>query len=140
VISFDSARALRTSREPWDPAAGDRFTIDEPQLVGHIFWISDLTIEVHRYNDDTVLGFNGTTEWALDSVPLEIALWLPREDQLRDMLGTAFIALSRQGDTWVVTVRDESGLREFEAPEPEDAYAAAVLDVAARQPTGAARG
>ncbi len=137
MISLDNARALRRSGTEWSPTAGDRFLIDEAQLVGDVFWISDLTIEVHRYHDDTVLGFNGTTEWALDAVPLDRALWLPREDQLRAMLGPTFIALSHQGQTWVVTVRDPDGLREFEATDAEDAYAAAVLDVTAHQPVRA---
>ena len=71
----------------WQPVAGDRFTITQDELSGQVFWISDLTIEVHHYQDQTVLGFNGTTEWALDSVPLDVALWLPREDQLRELIG-----------------------------------------------------
>ncbi len=144
MISFDNARALRGVGVPWQPQAGDRFTIDEPQLVGQVFWISDLTIEVHRYQNDTILGFNGTTEWALDAVPLDIALWLPREDQLREMLGTSLVALSRQGEEWVATVRDEAGLREFQAADAEDAYAAAVLSVGVQrrpsEPAGVSRG
>ena len=34
-----------------------------------------------------VIGFNGTTEWALDSIELDHVLWLPREDQLRELMG-----------------------------------------------------
>ncbi|MFC5272404.1 hypothetical protein [Brachybacterium sacelli] len=30
--------------------------------------------------------FNGTTEWALDSVEQHEAIWIPREDQLRTAL------------------------------------------------------
>lgn len=127
MISVDTARALRESGVPWSPAAGDRFTLVQDELVGQVFWVSDLTIEVHEYHDEKVLGFNGTTEWALDSVPLEDAIWLPREDQLREMVGERLIALSRQGAGWVVTIRDEDGLHEFEADDAEDAYAAAVL-------------
>ena len=57
----------------WEPRAGDRFVIDTELLAGDVFWISDLTVEVHTYRDQSLLGFNGTTEWALDSVTLDQA-------------------------------------------------------------------
>ena len=60
-----------------------------------MFTVSDMTIEAHRYPTGTVLGFNGTTEWALDSVAIDDALWLPREDQLRDLLRGTFRQLIR---------------------------------------------
>ena len=113
----------------WQPKPGDRFTIDEPDLAGELFWISDLTIELHHYQDQSVLGFNGTTEWALDSVPLDIALWLPREDQLRALLGLRFEALRRGAAEWVVSVRDDAGVSEFAHPDAECAYALALLSL-----------
>lgn len=130
MISADLARALADAGVMWQPRAGDRFLISREGLTDDVFWVSDLTIEVHHYNDDTILGFNGTTEWALDSVPLELALWLPREDQLRDLLGEAFVGLRRGGDGWVVTLRpagSESEPVEVAATDVEDAYAQALL-------------
>ena len=87
MLTVATAQALAAAGILWQPVAGDRFTITQDELSGQVFWISDLTIEVHHYQDQTVLGFNGTTEWALDSVPLDVALWLPREDQLRELIG-----------------------------------------------------
>ena len=87
MISADLARSLVAAGVLWEPAAGDRFVIDAELLTGEVFWISDLTVEVQTYRDQSLLGFNGTTEWALDSVTLDQALWLPREDQLRELLG-----------------------------------------------------
>ena len=40
-----------------------------------------------------MLAFNGTTEWALDSIEVDEAVWLPLEHQLRDLLGDAFVSL-----------------------------------------------
>ena len=34
-----------------------------------------MTIEAHHYPTGTELGFNGTTEWALDSVSADDSLW-----------------------------------------------------------------
>jgi hypothetical protein len=44
-----------------------------------------------------ILAFNGTTEWALDSLEARDAVWLPREDQLRALLGDAFVSLEHAG-------------------------------------------
>ena len=71
MLTVATAQALAAAGILWQPVAGDRFTITQDELSGQVFWISDLTIEVHHYQDQTVLGFNGTTEWALDSVPLD---------------------------------------------------------------------
>jgi hypothetical protein len=127
MISVELARQLQDSGVMWSPQAGDRFTIDERELLGQVFWVSDLTIEVHHYHDQTVLGFNGTTEWALDSVPLDVALWLPREEQLRELLGDRLLALRRSAGSWVVALRDGKGLAEVDHPDAECAYALALL-------------
>src|SRR3954447_16309658 len=94
MISVELARALRDSGLAWHPKAGDNFVIDRIEADEEVFTLSDMTVEAHEFSSGTVLGFNGTTEWALDSVALEEALWLPREDQLRGLLRTTFRSLS----------------------------------------------
>lgn len=127
VISLDLAVALRNAGLKWLPAPGDRFAIPDRDLDDAVFVLSDMTIEVHELpaGEGTIIGFNGTTEWALDDVDKEEAVWLPREDQLRELLGTAFRRLERQGDTYVVILDDAEQL--YGATGPEDAYATAVL-------------
>ncbi|MCA0216952.1 MAG: hypothetical protein LCH43_06315 [Actinobacteria bacterium] len=93
-ISAELARALRDSGLVWRPAAGDAFVIDRVEADDEVFILSDMTVEAHHFPTGTELGFNGTTEWALDSVPLEDALWLPQEHQLRELLGVAFVSLT----------------------------------------------
>jgi hypothetical protein len=128
MITVDLARRLAESGVLWEPAPGDRFTIDQPNVVGEVFWISHLTIDVHTYHGQPLLGFNGTTEWALDSVTLDTALWLPREDQLRDLLGDRFTTLRREDEDWVVDVVDlDVGRAVFRDPDVECAYALALL-------------
>ena len=130
--SRDLAVALREAGLRWTPAAGDRFVIPQPELDGQVFTLSEMTIEAHHYPTGTVLGFNGTTEWALDSVAQDEALWLPREDQLRALLGTTFVALRRSDDdgreSFTVTTRGDGGAeREDRAATAADAYALALL-------------
>lgn len=132
MISTDLALALRDSGLAWHPRSGDRFQLDEPEFEADVFTVSEMTIEPRAYPTGTILAFNGTTEWALDSVALEDALWLPREDQLRELLRGAFRSLRRLADTHVVEIDFAGEVRSFEHPQPEDAYALAVLAVLRR--------
>lgn len=129
MITVELARSLAAGGVLWQPAPGDRFTIDQPNVLGEVFWISHLTIDVHTFHGQPLLGFNGTTEWALDSVTLDTALWLPREDQLRDMLGDRFAGLHREAGDWLVQVDGEGGRDTFSHPDPECAYALALLSL-----------
>jgi len=136
MLSADTAAALADAGILWEPQPGDRFAISSAELTGDLFWISDLTIEVHHYQDETVLGFNGTTEWALDSVPLDKAVWLPREDQLRELIGDRLVALQREREGWSVRYVHSVGGAEAVAlhTDPEEAYAAALLAIAGGLP------
>ncbi|MCL2516870.1 MAG: hypothetical protein FWD85_09010 [Microbacteriaceae bacterium] len=129
MIASPLARRLRGAGLEWHPASGDFFRIDGPEFAGdETFTVSDMTVEPHEFDTGTILGFNGTTEWALDSVALEQALWMPREDQLRQALGTAFSRLEALGDgRWRVALRDGAERQEFDADDPETAYAGALL-------------
>ncbi|XVX20829.1 hypothetical protein ACQP1U_02810 [Actinomycetota bacterium] len=123
MISLDLARALAAGGVLWEPRPGDRFAIAAEQLAGEVYWVSDMTIELQTHHDQPLLGFNGTTEWALDSVTLDQAVWLPREDQLRELLGDRFVSLGRDGSDWVVTTTGG----ESRDGDAETAYALALL-------------
>ncbi len=128
MISVELAAALRLAGLRWDPAPGDRFTIRQPAFDGDVFTVSEMTIQVHEFPTGTILGFNGTTEWALDSVMKDDALWLPGEDQLRGLLGAAFVSLrSTTGGFAVTTAAGDGPDTVFEAPTAHDAYARALL-------------
>jgi hypothetical protein len=129
VISVQLARDLLAAGVLWQPAAGDRFVIDAELLTGEVFWVSDLTVEVHHYKGQSLLGFNGTTEWALDSVTLDQALWLPREDQLRELLGNRLEGVDRLDEGWRVRFTTGQDQREVTDPDLECAYARAVLSL-----------
>ena len=132
MISTGLARRLRDAGLQWTPLSGDRFQIDRPELDADVFTISDLMIEPHEYSTGTVLGFNGTTEWALDSVDVADALWLPREDQLRDLLRGAFQRLERNEEQYrVVLAADAIDGRErfFDSVSAPEGYGLALLAV-----------
>jgi hypothetical protein len=127
MISTPLARALRDSGLVWHPHAGDAFLIDRIEVDAEVFILSDMTVEAHEFSTGTVLGFNGTTEWALDSVSIEDALWLPGETQLRELLRNAFSGLAVTGAGFEVAAIIDGVERVFDAESAEDAYGRAVL-------------
>lgn len=130
MISHDLARSLALSGLQWDPAPGDQFSIQSAELESSVFTVSDLTIEVHTYPSGTILRFNGTTEWALDSVDIEQTLWLPSEEQLRTLLRGTFRSLRRSEtdpDELVVEIVLGGRLLTFSDGSSADAYAQALL-------------
>ncbi len=123
MISLDLAKQLAAAGILWTPQPGDRFAIDSPSLTGEVYWVSEMTIDLHHFADQSVLGFNGTTEWALDSVSLDQTIWLPLEHQLRELIGDRFVSLDRDGAQWVVTTSDAVA----RDADVETAYAQALL-------------
>ncbi len=124
MIRIDLAIKLRDAGVEWEPAPGDHFAIPDRDLDDETFVLSDMIVGIHELPRGTVIGFNGTTEWALDDIERDEAIWLPREDQLRGMLGAGFTRLEHDGDEYRVVVRGQADVL---AATPEDAYGAAVL-------------
>ena len=121
------ARQLRDAGLRWQPAHGDRFVVVDRGMDDEVFVLSEMTVELHHYPSGPVIGFNGTTEWALDSLDQQDALWLPAEHQLRDLLGAAFLRLERSGGGYAVVLREPSGESRSSGPSPSEAYGAALL-------------
>ncbi len=132
MISVELAGRLRTAGLTWTPAPGDRFVIADRDMDDEVFVVSELTIDVHDAPTGRLFRFNGTTEWALDSVATEDALWLPSESQLREMLRATFRSLRRLSDTYEVEISVGGSTLVFDHPAPADAYALAVLELLRR--------
>lgn len=126
MIPLDLAVRLREAGLAWKPAPGDRFALPDRDL-DDVFVLSNMTIEVHDLPEGQIIGFNGTTEWALDDVEKDEAIWLPREDQLRTMLGGTFRRLERDGSDHRVTIEVLGATRQFTAAEAAEAYGEALL-------------
>ena len=129
MISVPTARRLRDAGVTWTPDRGDRFIVADRDMDDEVFVLSDMTVDVHRRRDGTRLGFNGTTEWALDSVDDDDALWLPREGQLRGA-ARRDVRLPRAGRRrWRVTIAVTGTHSTHEHEDPEEAYALALLEL-----------
>ncbi|WP_250027596.1 pilus assembly protein CpaE [Paractinoplanes maris] len=131
MIGVELAQQLRQAGLAWKPTLGDRFAIPDRDLDEETFVLSNMTIEVHTMPEGRVIGFNGTTEWAIDDVELDETVWLPREDQLRELLGGTFRTLRRGPAGYEVLIDLLGEERSFADSAVEGAYAAALLHLLA---------
>ena len=125
MITLEQAKRLKKAGALWVPGAGDRFVVPDREMDDDVFVVSDMTVEVHDYPGGKVIGFNGTTEWALDSIEQREVIWLPREEQLRSLLGGQFVSLEATDDGYRVNTKGGSST----GPDAEQAYADAVLEL-----------
>ncbi|HVN13717.1 MAG TPA: pilus assembly protein CpaE [Kineosporiaceae bacterium] len=135
MIGLDLALSLRAAGLRWTPRPGDRFILPNRGMDEDVFVLSDMTVEVHRFPTGSVIGFNGVTEWALDSIDQHEAVWMPAEHQLRELLGGLFVRLESGDDGFAVTLELPSGRSRHRASTAEDAYGQALLAVL-REVTG----
>jgi hypothetical protein len=129
MISVALALQLHDAGLRWEPRSGDRFVIRARNMDDEIFVVSDMTIEVQDYASGRMFKFNGTTEWALDSLDQDDVLWLPGEDQLREALGGTFRRLERETDAHHVHAATANGpeTQVFSHPDAAEAYGLALL-------------
>ena len=127
MLSLELALALRDAGVVWHPAVGDAFVVPDREMDEQVFVLSDMVVQtLQPPAGPPILAFNGTTEWALDSLEEREAVWLPREDQLRALLGSAFVSLERAPgppEGYAVT----AGADRHVDVTPEAAYARALL-------------
>ncbi|HSU01422.1 MAG TPA: pilus assembly protein CpaE [Nocardioides sp.] len=129
MIAFDLAHRLHDAGLAWSPDNGDRFWLPDRDLEQTVFTVSDMVVEVRDQPAGRVLAFNGTTEWALDDVEEHEAVWLPRLDQLLDLLGDRFLSLTARSGGHVVRVRVGQQEEEHVDVAAADAAARAVLSL-----------
>lgn len=94
MLTAGTAQELRDAGLVWTPATLDFFVIPLPDLDGQVFVVSDMTILSEQLHGKPALTFHGTVEWALDHVWTGEALWVPREDQLRQLVEARLAASS----------------------------------------------
>lgn len=124
MLDLSLALELSSAGLVWQPAPGDRFSITRTELIDDVFHLADMVVEARHLESGTIFAFNGTTEWALDSVPQTDTVWLPAEHQLRALLGDRFVSLERAEGGYIVTLSDGTTHSD---PVSENAYALALL-------------
>ena len=127
MISLPLARRLRDAGLRWDPQPGDRFVVADRDMDDDVFTLAEMTVDVHDFPTGRLIGFNGTVEWALDSIRARDCVWLPSEEQLRDRLGGTFRTLVRTAEGWRVEWCIGKSDYQTESSLAADAYGLALL-------------
>jgi hypothetical protein len=132
VILREQAVELAARGLKWAPASGDRFHVPDRDLDDEVFVVSGMSIEVSDLPSGAEMRFNGTVEWALDSIAQNEVIWLPREEQMREALGERFLRLESVTGGYAVVLSDgpesRSEVRHVDI-DAERAYARALLSV-----------
>ena len=126
MITRELAETLAARGLAWEPASGDRFVVPDRDLDDEVFVVSGMSIEVAKLEFGAEMRFNGTVEWALDSIAQAEVIWLPREDQLRAALGERFVGLESVTGGYAVVLTGEERHVDIDV---ERAYARALLSV-----------
>ncbi|HSN77125.1 MAG TPA: pilus assembly protein CpaE [Anaerolineae bacterium] len=134
MLSLTTAKALREAGLAWTPQNLDFFAIPMADFEGQVFAINDMTIMAEVLYGEPAITFHGSVEWALDHLWVGEVIWLPREEQLRELLEEQLLGepqpaltleTSRYGYRCTVAWRSE--VLTFEAFDAGEAYAAALL-------------
>lgn len=139
MISVSLARRLRAAGLAWSPAPGDRFVVPDRDMDEEVFVLSTMVADVQELPHGQVIAFNGTVEWALDSLAKDDALWLPHEGRLRELLAGTFRSLLHDGTRWAVTTDVNGRAYTHSSPEAEEAYGLALLHLITGEDPGSAR-
>lgn len=130
------AQQLKEAGLSWNPAPLDFFAIPLAGFEDQVFAINDMTIMAEPICGRLAITFHGADEWALDHAWAGEVVWLPREDQLREMLEERLLGESQPALTFSTTqlgyrcdIRLRGHKLSFEGFEASETYAAALLHV-----------
>ena len=93
-------------------------------------------VDVQRLFGQQMITFNGAVEWSLDYILLIDVVWLPTEEQLREMLQNRLLAeeqpavtLASSVDGYRCEIQFQARRRHFDAVVAGDAYGLALLHI-----------
>ncbi len=142
MISLTLAQQLKKSGLRWKINKNDFFAVPDRGLDDSVFVISDMTVMVEVVSGALAVTFHGAVEWALDHVEVTELVWLPREEQLREMLEQLLIGqpepilvLFSIADGYRCEVQFQEQFLAFEAFGASDAYGQALLYILQQQST-----
>lgn len=140
MISIPLALELKAAGLAWTPRLHDFFAIPDRGMDERLFVIGDILVSIERLRGEQLISFDGASEWALDYVLTGDSLWMPTEEQLRDLIEerlalaeqSPVLRLTTTSDGYCVALtwraaNQEANLLEFEAFGASDAYAKALL-------------
>lgn len=136
MISLNLAQQLKEAGLVWKTAVNDFFGIPERGMDERVFVLSDMMANMEVFRGWPVVAFHGAAEWALDYIFTHEVVWLPSEEQLRQileerLLGEAILKLQLTYQTtgYVLEINFNGADQTFEGSDATEAYGQALLHI-----------
>ena len=141
MLSLTTARRLKTAGLAWRPTLHDFFAVPDRGMDDRVFVLSDMSVDIELLKGQSIVTFNGTSEWALDYELMSEVVWMPTEEQLRGALERRLapgelppFKLIHAPDGYWCEIRLAGQSLSFRAAEASEAYAEALLYVLEKNP------
>lgn len=136
MISLSLAQQLKDNGLEWHYQTYDRFAVPVDGLQDQSFILADIPATVQKVQGWPVIMFHGASEWALDYIILQDVIWLPTENQLREMIEDAILGeetlhlqLSLKHDGYRCEMIFQGQKHTFKAKTASDTYGMALLHI-----------
>jgi hypothetical protein len=134
LISLPMAIELKKAGLVWLAANNDFFAVPDRGMDDRIFVLSDMPANMDVFQGWPVVTFHGTAEWALDYILTAEVVWLPREEQIREVLlsmsgvsDEQSLSLTFNGRVYTCDISRAGQPLSFSAASAGDAYGRALL-------------
>ncbi len=133
MISLSTAKQLKGAGLVWPAKNNDFFAIPDRGMDERVFVISDLMSYLDIFRGWPVVTFHGSAEWALDYILTTEVVWLPTDEQLRDVildkLAEPNLILTYDRDQYRCQIKIDGQDHEFQAAIAGEVYGAALLHI-----------
>ena len=134
MLSLSTARRLKAAGLAWTPNLHDFFAIPDRGMDDRVFVISDVSVDIELLKGQSIVTFNGTSEWALDYEVMSEVVWMPTEEQLRQQLeqrlangASSALQLIHAPDGYRCQIQSKGKALAFLRADASEAYAKALL-------------
>lgn len=141
MLSLSTARRLKAAGLAWTPGLHDFFTIPDRGLDDRVFVISDVSVDIELLKGQSIVTFNGTSEWAMDYEVMSEVVWMPTEEQLRQQLeqrltngASSALKLIHAPDGYWCQIQSKGRALAFLGADASEAYAKALLHILEENP------
>jgi hypothetical protein len=142
MISLSHAKQLKAAGLIWQAGTNDYFAIPDRGLDDRLFVLADMQAQLDTFRGWPVVTFHGTAEWALDYILTTEVVWMPRDDQLLDLLtaqldqeGAGGLRLEITGGTYTCSFLWHEADQQFAGASAGDAYGKALVFLLNRRST-----
>lgn len=139
MIPLTLAVELKQAGLVWRTSTHDFFAIPDHDMDERVFVLADMVAFTELVQGWPAVAFHGAAEWALDYIFSDEVVWLPTEEQLREILMDQVrrdapgeqpsLSLAAAAGAYRCAIGFHGEMLTFAAPTAGEAYAQALLHV-----------